>query len=67
VRVNDPTPRSSDERLGEYDSDWIDDQVKQWDGNFLSDAALIFVGCERNVEIDEYRKVLIEHIRRRGI
>ena len=56
----------SDERLRQYDSKWSDERVVEWDGNFRSDGALMLVCCERDVEIDEYRAVLEEHIRRRG-
>ena len=58
--------RIGDERLREYRSDWSDEQVIEWDGNFRSDGALMLVCCERDIEIDEYRAVLEEHIRRRG-
>lgn len=57
--------RFSDERLREYDPAWSDDRLRDWDGNFRSDGALMLVCCERDVEIDEYRAVLEEHIRRR--
>ena len=57
----------SEERLREYDPDWSDDHVTEWDGNFRSDGALMLVCCERDVEIAEYRAVLEEHIRRRGL
>jgi hypothetical protein len=40
--------RMSDEKLTEYDQRWTDDQVIAWDDNF---------------EIEEYRRVLAEHIR----
>ena len=56
----------SDERLRQYDPKWGDERVVEWDGNFRSDGALMLVCCERDVEIDEYRAVLEEHIRRRG-
>ena len=59
--------RISVERLREYDPDWSDDRVTEWDGNFRSDGSLMLVCCERDVEIEEYRRVLAEHIRRRGI
>lgn len=59
--------RISDESLQEYDQDWSDEQVIQWDGNFRSDGALMLVCCERDIEIQEYRAVLAEHIRRRGL
>ena len=59
--------RISDERLREYDPEWSDDQVVEWDGNFRSDGALMLVCCERDIEIEEYRQVLEEHIRRREL
>ena len=57
----------SDERLREYVPQWSDERVMEWDGNFRSDGALMLVCCERDIEIEEYRAVLDEHIRRRGI
>jgi hypothetical protein len=59
--------RISDERLSEYDSKWSDEQVILWDGNFRADGALMLVCCERDIEIEEYRAVIDEHIRRRQI
>ena len=59
--------RISDERLREYDPQWSDEQVIEWDGNFRSDGALMLVCCERDIEIQEYRAVLEEHIHRRGV
>lgn len=57
----------SDEKLQEYDPSWTDDQVKDWDGNFRSDGALMLICCERDVTIGEYREVLEEHMRFRGL
>lgn len=59
--------RMSDERLREYDVAWSDDRVVEWDGNFRSDGALMLVCCERDIEIDEYRRVLDEHLKRREL
>jgi hypothetical protein len=59
--------RFSDEKLRQYDSSWSNQRLMEWDGNFRSDGALMLVCCERDIEIDEYRTVLEEHIRRRGI
>jgi hypothetical protein len=59
--------RLSDDRLREYNPQWSDEQVIEWDGNFRSDGALMLVCCERDIEIGEYRRVLEEHIRRRGL
>jgi hypothetical protein len=57
--------RFSEERLRQYDPAWSDERVIAWDGEFRSDGTLMLVCCERDVEIDEYRAVLEEHIRRR--
>lgn len=59
--------RFSDEKLREYNPDWSDEQVIQWDGNFRSDGALMLVCCERDVEIEEYRRILEEHIQLRKL
>ena len=55
--------RISDEKLAEYRGDWTDDQVVEWDGNFRDDGTLFLVCSERDVEVEEYRRVLEEHIR----
>jgi hypothetical protein len=59
--------RQPDERLTQYDASWTDEQVMQWDDNFTSDGNLFLPCSERDVEIDEYRRVLEEHLRFRGI
>ena len=57
--------RAIDERLRQYDPSWSGEQVIEWDGNFRSDGALMLVCCERDIEIDEYRTVLV--VRRSSI
>ena len=59
--------RMSDDRLKEYQPEWTDEQLKAWDGNFRSDGALMLVCCERDVEADDYRQIIEEHIKRRGL
>ncbi len=59
--------RMTDEKLREYDPAWTDEHVREWDGNFRSDEALMLVCCERDIEVEEYREVLHEHLRMRGI
>jgi len=59
--------RMNDQQLQEYQGTWSDEQTMAWDGNFRSDGALMLVCCERDVEIAEYRLVLAEHKRRRGL
>jgi hypothetical protein len=51
------------EKLAEYVSTWVDDKVIEWDGNFRDDGTLFLTCSERDVDIEEYRKVLVEHIR----
>lgn len=59
--------RMSDDRLRGYDPAWSDEELMEWDGNFRSDGALMLVCCERDIEVDEYRRVLHEHLQRRGL
>jgi hypothetical protein len=59
--------RMSDEKLREYDPNWTNEELMEWDGNFRSDDALMLVCTERDVDVDEYRDVLHEHLRMRGI
>jgi hypothetical protein len=59
--------RQSDERLREYDSAWSDEKLMEWDGNFRSDGNLFLVCCERDVDVVEFRRVLEEHLRFRGL
>ena len=57
----------ADSHLSQYDPSWSDEQVIAWDGNFRDDGALMLVCCERDVEIDEFREVLVEHMQFRQI
>jgi hypothetical protein len=59
--------RMSDEKLREFDPNWTDEELREWDGNFRSDEALMLVCTERDVDVDEYRRVLAEHLQLRGI
>ena len=52
----------SAEHLAKYNPDGTDEEVVEWDGNFRSDGALMLICCERDVEIEGFRKVLEEHI-----
>jgi hypothetical protein len=54
----------SDEKLAEYDPRWTDDEIIAWDNeNFKDDGTLFLICSERDIEIEEYRRVLEEHIR----
>jgi hypothetical protein len=54
--------RMSDERLLEYNPDWTDEELIAWDGNFTYDGDLFLTCCEREVDVEEYRQVLEEHM-----
>ena len=55
--------RLSDEHIRQYDPAWSDEQVIDWDGNFKSDGTLMLVCCERDVDVEEFRHVLEEHLK----
>ncbi|MCI0485593.1 MAG: hypothetical protein L0229_03230 [Blastocatellia bacterium] len=57
--------RMPDEKMRRYSPDWSDDRLMEWDGNFRDDGNLLLVCSERDVEVQEYRKVLEEAIRYR--
>ena len=59
--------RLPEERLKEYDSSWSDERLMEWDGNFRSDGGLMLVCCERDVDVQEYRKMLEEYLRYRKL
>jgi hypothetical protein len=51
-----------DAKIDRYDPSWSDEQLMEWDGNFKSDGSLMLICSERDVEIDEYRRVLEQYI-----
>ena len=55
--------RMSEEKLAEYVSTWSDEQLMAWDEDFRDDGVLFLVCTERDVDVEEYRRVLVEHIR----
>lgn len=48
----------SESKLDRLDPDCDDAELREWDGNFRSDGSLMMVCCDRDVGIDEYRRVL---------
>jgi hypothetical protein len=54
--------RMPDEKLAQYRATWTDDEVTAWDEDFRDDGTLFLVCSERDVEMEEYRRVLVEHI-----
>lgn len=57
--------RLSDEHLAQYDPNWSDEQVMEWDGQFRSDGNLMLVCCERDIDVEEFRRVLEIHLEER--
>jgi len=58
--------RISDEKMREYDLSWTDELVIEWDGNFRDDGNLLLVCSERDVDVQEYRRVLAECVEYRN-
>lgn len=50
--------RMPDEKMRTYAPSFTDEELMTWDGNFRDDGNLFMVCCERDVEVDEYRRVL---------
>jgi hypothetical protein len=57
--------RLADEHLAKYDPNWTDEQVMEWDGQFRSDGNLMLVCCERDIDVEEFRRVLAIHVAQR--
>ena len=58
--------RMPDEKMQQYRSDWTDEQVIEWDNNFRDDGNLMLLCCERDVAVQEYRRVLENSINYRN-
>jgi hypothetical protein len=54
--------RMRDEKMQQYDPDWTDEQIVDWDGNFTTDGNLLLGCSERDVEVEEYRRVIAQAI-----
>jgi hypothetical protein len=54
--------RMDDDHLQKYRPEWTDEQVVEWDGNFTEDGALLLACSERDVDVEEYRRVLHQNI-----
>ena len=51
-----------DEKMRQYSAAWSNEQLMAWDGNFRNDGALMIACCERDVEVEEYRRVIEQSI-----
>ena len=57
-----------EQKLARVDPSWGDEQLRAWDGNFRSDGLLMTVCCDRDVGIEEFRRVLADFLEfRRGL
>ena len=54
--------RMDDQKMRQYDATWTDEKVIEWDGNFTDEGALLVPCCERDIEVEEYRRVLEQAI-----
>lgn len=54
--------RMPDQKMRQFNPEWTDDQLIEWDGNFTSDGNLLLGCSERDVDVEEYRKVIAEAI-----
>ena len=52
----------SESKLEQLNPNCSDAQLREWDGNFRADGSLMMVCCDRDVGIDEYRRVLCEFL-----
>ena len=59
--------RIEDEKIQQYSTDWTDEQIIEWDGNFRDDGELMLLCCERDVDVIEYRQVMEDCIRYRNL
>ncbi len=50
--------RIPDEKFRQYQPSWSDEQVVEWCGDFRDDGYLFIVCSERDVEVQEFRRVL---------
>ena len=50
--------RMPDEKMRQYRPEWNDQQVMEWCGDFRDDDYLFLACCERDVDVDEFRREL---------
>lgn len=58
--------RTDDAKWAEYDPEWSNDKVMDWEKNFRSDGLLFLICSEREILVDEYREVLELYIKWRA-
>jgi hypothetical protein len=58
--------RMDDAKMQQYRPEWSDEAIIEWDGNFTDEGTLLIACSERDVEIDEYRRVMAQAIEYRN-
>lgn len=58
--------RMQDDKMQQYSPSWSVEQVIEWDGNFRDDGNLMLLCSERDVDVEEYRRVIEACIRYRN-
>jgi len=58
--------RMKDEKLQQYNPEWSDEQLIEWDGNFTAEGNLLIACSERDVDPEEYRRVMTQNIEYRN-
>ena len=54
--------RMPDAKMREYRKDWSDEQTIEWAGDFKDDGTLFIACCERDIDAEEFRRVLHQAI-----
>ncbi len=67
IRLGEYFDLMPDEKMQQYSPDWTNQQLMAWDSNFREDGKLTVPRGERNVGIDEYRKVLEQAVEYRNL
>jgi hypothetical protein len=58
--------RMEDDKLKTYSPSFTDEELIEWDGNFKSDGDLFLPCTERDVDVEEYRRVIAQCIEYRN-
>ena len=50
--------RMDDVKMRQYNAQWSEAELIEWDGNFRDDGALMLICSERDVDAEEFRQEL---------
>ena len=54
--------RIPEEKLAEYDPNWTDEELMEWDGNFRMDGGLMLVCVEGDIEASDFREIIEQYL-----